>query len=51
MKAAGSSGKNMVCIGFCSGSDACALTTIYASLGKHGIPLVGGTGNQGEGIR
>ena len=37
-----------MCIDFCSGNDACVLTTINTSLGKRSIPLVGGTGDQGK---
>nr|WP_201751171.1 MULTISPECIES: FIST N-terminal domain-containing protein [unclassified Neglectibacter] len=48
MKAVGGSGENTVCIDFCSGNDACVLTTINTSLGKRSIPLVGGTGDQGK---
>jgi len=35
-------------IDFCSGNDACALTTIYSVLNKRGISLVGGTGDAGK---
>ncbi len=48
IKAVGGSGENTVCIDFCSGNDACVLTTINTSLGKRSIPLVGGTGDQGK---
>lgn len=37
-----------VCIDFCSGNDACVLTTIYSVLKKNGIQLVGGTGDAGK---
>lgn len=43
-KVGGSSG-DTVCIDFCSGNDACVLTTIYTALRKRGISLVGGTGD------
>ncbi len=48
MKQVGGSGENTVCIDFCSGNDACVLTTINTALRKRGIPLVGGTGDQGK---
>lgn len=37
-----------VCIDFCSGNDACVLTTIYSVLGRKNISLVGGTGDAGK---
>ena len=37
--------ENTVCIDFCAGNDACALTTIYSVLKNRGISLVGGTGD------
>ncbi len=37
-----------VCIDFCSGDDACVLTTIYSVLKKKNISLVGGTGDGGK---
>lgn len=43
-----SSSDNTVCIDFCSGNDACALTTIYSVLKNHNISLVGGTGDGGK---
>lgn len=36
-----------ICIDFCSGNDACVLTTIYSVLGPENISLVGGTGDAG----
>lgn len=42
------SAQNTVCIDFCSGNDACVLTTIYSSLKHRGIQLVGGTGDGGK---
>lgn len=39
---------NTICIDFCSGNDACVLTTIYSVLGSRGISLVGGTGDAGR---
>ena len=48
IQAVGGSGRDTVCIDFCSGNDACVLTTICASLNKRGISLVGGTGDQGR---
>ena len=47
MQALGGSSLDTVCIDFCSGNDACVLTTIYTALRKRGISLVGGTGDQG----
>ena len=41
------SSKDTVCIDFCSGNDACVLTTIYSVLGPENISLVGGTGDAG----
>lgn len=43
-----SSDENTVCIDFCSGNDACALTTIYSVLKRRNISLVGGTGDGGK---
>lgn len=43
-----SSFEDTVCIDFCSGNDACALTTIYSVLKQHNISLVGGTGDAGK---
>lgn len=40
--------KDTICIDFCSGNDACALTTIYSVLKRRGISLVGGTGDKGK---
>ena len=42
------SGQNTVCIDFCSGNDACALTTIYTVLKPLRMSLVGGTGDGGR---
>lgn len=39
--------KDTVCIDFCAGNDACALTTIYSVLKHRDISLVGGTGDAG----
>ena len=39
---------NSVCIDFCSGNDACVLTTVYSALKRKGISLVGGTGDGGK---
>lgn len=41
-------GHNTVCIDFCAGNDACALTTIYTVLKEKGIQLTGGTGDAGK---
>ena len=43
-----SSNDDTVCIDFCSGNDACALTTIYSALMRRNISLVGGTGDAGK---
>jgi len=40
--------EDTVCIDFCSGNDACVLTTIYSVLRKRNISLVGGTGDAGK---
>lgn len=40
--------KDTVCIDFCTGNDACALTTIYSVLKHKNISLVGGTGDAGK---
>ena len=45
-----SSKDDTVCIDFCSGNDACALTTIYSVLKHNNISLVGGTGDGGKEI-
>lgn len=43
-----SSREDTICIDFCSGNDACVLTTIYSALRQNGISLVGGTGDAGK---
>lgn len=40
--------KDTICIDFCTGNDACALTTIYSVLKRRNISLVGGTGDAGK---
>lgn len=40
--------EDTVCIDFCSGNDACVLTTIYSVLRQRNISLVGGTGDAGK---
>lgn len=45
VKAVNGSQENTICIDFCAGNDACALTTIYSVLKNRGISLVGGTGD------
>lgn len=42
-----SSKEDTVCIDFCTGNDACVLTTIYSVLRNSSISLVGGTGDGG----
>lgn len=39
--------KDTICIDFCTGNDACVLTTIYSVLKHQNISLVGGTGDAG----
>lgn len=39
---------NTICIDFCSGNDACVLTTMYSVLKRKNISLVGGTGDAGK---
>lgn len=43
-----SSNEDTVCIDFCSGNDACVLTTIHSVLRHRNISLVGGTGDAGK---
>ena len=43
----GGSSADTVCIDFCTGNDACVLTTVNTVLGRRGIQLVGGTGAAG----
>ena len=40
--------KDTICIDFCSGNDACVLTTMYSALKRRNISLVGGTGDAGK---
>lgn len=40
--------RDTVCIDFCSGNDACVLTTIHSVLKRQNISLVGGTGDAGK---
>ncbi|MCI8600915.1 MAG: hypothetical protein HFE45_04890 [Oscillospiraceae bacterium] len=44
----GGSERDTVCIDFCTGNDACVLTTINTALRQRGIPLAGGTGGEGR---
>ena len=48
IRTVGGSGRDTVCIDFCTGNDACVLTTIYTALRSRGISLVGGTGGEGR---
>ena len=48
LKKVNAASKDTVCIDFCSGNDACVLTTFYSVLGKKNISLVGGTGDAGR---
>lgn len=47
MQTINGSNSDTVCIDFCTGNDACVLTTLYTVLGQQGISLVGGTGDAG----
>lgn len=40
--------EDTICIDFCTGNDACVLTTIYSVLKHKNISLVGGTGDAGK---
>ncbi len=40
--------RDTICIDFCSGNDACVLTTIHSVLKRRNISLVGGTGDGGK---
>lgn len=42
------SAQNTVCLNFCSGNDACVLTTMYGVLKKKGVSMIGGTGDDGR---
>ncbi len=44
----GAAQQNTVCIDFCSGNDACVLTTMQSALRHRNISLVGGTGDAGK---
>ncbi len=48
MKYINGSQNDTICIDFCSGNDACVLTTIYSVLKHRNISLVGGTGDAGR---
>lgn len=48
MRDVDASQSDTICIDFCSGNDACALTTIYSALKQRNISLVGGTGDAGK---
>lgn len=48
LRQVGGSAKDTVCIDFCTGNDACVLTTFYSVFRKPGISLVGGTGDAGK---
>lgn len=48
VKKIGATERDTVCIDFCSGNDACVLTTMYSVLGKSHIQLMGGTGDAGK---
>lgn len=40
--------RDTICLDFCSGNDACVLTTIHTALRHRNISLVGGTGDGGK---
>lgn len=48
MRQVGGGSRDTVCIDFCSGNDACVLTTMNTALRQRGISLVGGTGGEGR---
>ena len=48
VQAINGTGADTVCIDFCSGNDACVLTTINTVLKHRGISLAGGTGDAGK---
>ena len=48
IQAVNGSGRDTVCIDFCTGNDACVLTTINTVLRRREISLVGGTGGEGR---
>lgn len=48
VQSVGATEQDTVCIDFCSGNDACVLTTINTVLKDRRIPLVGGTGDGGK---
>lgn len=48
LRRVGGTEEDTVCIDFCSGNDACVLTTINTVLNRRKIPLVGGTGDGGK---
>ncbi len=48
VQSVGSARENTVCIDFCTGNDACVLTTMNTVLKQRGISLVGGTGDAGK---
>lgn len=48
LETVGASSKDTVCIDFCTGNDACVMTTLSTVLGSKKISLVGGTGDAGK---
>lgn len=48
LKKVNASQADTICIDFCSGNDACVLTTIHTALRGRNISLVGGTGDGGK---
>lgn len=48
MQQVGGGSRDTVCIDFCTGNDACVLTTMHTALRQRGMSLVGGTGGEGR---
>ena len=48
MRQVGGGSRDTVCIDFCTGNDACVLTTMHTALRQRGMSLVGGTGGEGR---
>lgn len=48
VKSVNGSKEDTVCIDFCTGNDACVLTTLYSVLKRRDISLAGGTGDAGK---
>ncbi|MCI8709884.1 MAG: hypothetical protein HFG99_08480 [Dorea sp.] len=48
LKTVNASERDTICIDFCSGNDACVLTTIHTALRHKNVSLIGGTGDGGK---